>query len=71
MCVASVKSMTWAIKAKKALNNAYIECEIIKLEANMSKKGCGYGVKFDCINYHLVEKNLNENKVKYTQILNL
>lgn len=71
MCVASLKSMTIALKAKKVLNNAFIDCEIIKLEANMTKKGCGYGIKFDCMNYYSVEKVLNENKVNYTQILSL
>ena len=38
MCVASVRSMTYAQKAKKALENHLIECEIIKLEPNMTKK---------------------------------
>lgn len=71
MCVATLKSMTIALKAKKILNNAFIECEIIKLEANLTKRGCGYGIKFDCINYYSVEKILNDNKVKYNQILNL
>ena len=44
MCTASFKSMTMALKAKKTLTESYIECEIIKLEPNMTKKGCAYGI---------------------------
>ena len=71
MCVASLKSMTTAIKAKKALNEFYIDCEIIKLEPNMTKKGCAYGIKFDCINTYSVENVLNEKRVKYSEIFRL
>lgn len=71
MCIVSLKSMTVALKAKKALNQSYIDCEIIKLEPNMTKKGCAYGIKFDCINIYSVENVLNENRVKYTEIFRL
>ena len=39
MCIASLKSMTHAIKAKNALTDYYIDAEIVKLEPNMTKKG--------------------------------
>ncbi len=71
MCVASLKSMTVALKAKKALNEAYIDCEIIKLEPYMTKRGCAYGIKFDCINIYSAENVLNKNRVKYTEIFRL
>lgn len=71
MCVASLKSMTIAIKAKKALNDAYINCEIINLEPHMTKKGCAYGLKFDCINMYTVIDILNSKKIKYTQIIRI
>jgi hypothetical protein len=71
MCVASVRSMTYAQKAKKALENHLIECEIIKLEPNMTKKGCAYGVKFQCINLYAAKDALDKNSVKYTEIISL
>ena len=71
MCVVSLKSMTIALKAKKALNEAFIGCEIIKLEPHMTKKGCAYGVQFDCLNFNNVESILKHNKVKYTEIFRL
>ncbi len=69
MCLASLKSMTYAIKAKKVLAQYYINSEIIKLDSSMMKKGCNYGIKFDCINLYAVEKALKEHNVKYSQII--
>ena len=71
MCVASLKSMTVAIKAKNALEEAYIDCEIIKLDSNMTKKGCAYGIKFNCININSLENVLKKKRVNYTEILRL
>ena len=71
MCVASLRSMTIALKAKKVLNEAFIDCEIIKLEPHMTKRGCAYGIKFDCINIYSVENVLKQNRVKYTEIFRL
>ena len=50
MCVASLKSMTYAIKAKRILQEIGIDSEIIKLEPHMTHNGCAYGIKFNCLN---------------------
>lgn len=71
MCVASMKSMTYAIKAKKALAQFNIEAEIIKLEPHMTHNGCAYGIKFDCINLYSAQDALTKFNVKYTEIINL
>lgn len=71
MCVVALKSMTYAIKAKKVFDRYLIYTEIIKLEPHMTKKGCNYGVKFECININAVEDALKNNSVKYTEIINL
>lgn len=69
MCIASMKSMTYAIKAQRALSSNYINSEIIKLDSNMTKKGCSYGVRFDCINLQVAERALKSHGVKYSQII--
>lgn len=71
MCVASLKSMTVALKVKKAFDEAYIDCKIIKLEPHMTKKGCAYGIEFDCINVYSAENVLSKKRVKYTEIFEL
>ena len=71
MCAIALKSMTYAIKAKKALNDYYIDADIIKLEPNMTKKGCAYGVRFDCVNLIAVQDVLRKNTIKYTELIRL
>ncbi|MBP3495410.1 MAG: DUF3343 domain-containing protein [Clostridia bacterium] len=63
--------MTYALKAKKALTENYIDSEIIKLEPYMSKKGCSYGIRFDCVNLYAVESVFKRKSVKYTEIINI
>ncbi len=69
ICIASLKSLTYAIKAQKVLSNYYINAEIVKLDSTNNKKGCSYGVKFDCINLYSAENALKNNNVKYFQII--
>lgn len=68
MCLVSLKSMTYAIKAKKVLAKNNINSDIIKLDPGMTQKGCSYGVKFDCINLYVTERVLKENNVNYSQL---
>ena len=69
MCIVALKSMTYAIKAKNALSDYYIDAEIVKLEPNMTKKGCAYGVSFNCVNFESVKEALRKGAIKYTEIL--
>lgn len=69
MCIASLKSMTYALKAKRTLANYYINSEIIKLDSDMTKNGCAYGVKFDCMNLYAAENALKSHNINYSQIL--
>lgn len=71
MCVASLKSMTIAIKAQKALNKEGIASEIVRLEPNMTKKGCAYGIKFSCLSLYSVQNALDSNRIRYSEIISL
>lgn len=71
MCAIALKSMTYAMKAKKALNDNYINADVIKLAPNMTKKGCAYGVRFDCVNLTAVQDVLRNGAIKYTELINL
>ena len=71
MCIVALRSMTYAIKTKKALEDSYIDCEIVKLEPNMTKKGCAYGVSFNCVNTNNVINAMKKSSIKYTELLNI
>lgn len=70
MCAVALKSMTFAVKAKKALNDYYIDADIVKLEPSMTKKGCAYGVKFDCVNLKSAQEALKKWSIRYTELIN-
>ena len=70
MCVASLKSMTYAMKAKRTLQELNVSSEIIKLEPHMTHTGCAYGIKFDCVNLYFVIDALTKKHINYTEILN-
>lgn len=69
MCIIALKSMTHAIKAKNALSDHLIDADIVKLEPTMTKKGCAYGVSFNCINLDSAVAALKKWSVRYTEIV--
>lgn len=71
MCIVALRSMTHAIKAKKCLEDSYIDCEIVKLQPNMTKKGCAYGVNFNCVNTNHVIDAMKNSNIRYTELLNI
>ena len=70
MCVATFRSMTYAIKAKSALDQLSIYNKIINLDSRLSKRGCSYGIEFDCINMNTILGIFDKNKIKYIKLLN-
>lgn len=71
MCIVALRSMTHAIKAKKTLEDNYIDSEIVRLEPHMTKKGCAYGVSFNCVNTNCVIDAFKRSAIKYTELLNI
>ena len=61
--------MTHAIKAKKALDEYFIDSEIVKLDPTMTKKGCAYGVKFNCVNLDSVNNAFKRYSIRYTELI--
>ena len=47
-CTAALASLTYAIKAQRALSEMGIEAKTVKLDRNQSSRGCEYGISYDC-----------------------
>ncbi|MBQ7357925.1 MAG: DUF3343 domain-containing protein [Clostridia bacterium] len=47
-CVASIGSTTLAMKAQRALSAEAIASSVIKINSSRTRRGCAYGVSFDC-----------------------
>ena len=64
-----MKSMTYAMKAEKALSAKKINCEIVKIDPQLTKRGCSYGVKFDCGRLDDLNKVFSEKGINYGDII--
>lgn len=47
-CTAALVSLTYAMKAQKALSAAGLHSDIVKLDSSRTRRGCAYGVQFRC-----------------------
>ena len=48
-CLAIIGSMTQAMRAQKALANAAVRAEVIKVDSALTGKGCAYAVSYSCL----------------------
>lgn len=69
MCIASMKTMTAALKAKRALFSAGIPSEVVSLDRSLTKNGCAYGISYPCAVGRDVERILNINRIDYGALL--
>lgn len=47
-CIAALNSLTLAMKAQDALSGGAVFSKIVKLDSDMTKKGCAYGLDIPC-----------------------
>ena len=65
----ALESMTAAVKATRTLAKQGIFAEVIGLSANETKRGCAYGVSFDCDAIDTVRAALRGSGITVTQYL--
>lgn len=66
ICTASLISLTYAIKAQKELAKRGFAAKVVKLDPSLSKKGCTYGVEFDCTEGRAVRAALSAARISVT-----
>lgn len=69
MCIAAIKNMTGAMRARDALRRAGIEAEIVSIDASLTKRGCAYGVSFPCRMRREAEHTLRMKNIDFGEIL--
>lgn len=70
-CLITMRSETYSHKGVRALRENGIPSSITKLDPELSKKGCSYGIKFDCRHRAVVQRVLSDNKIPYSDIRSL
>ena len=68
-CVGALGTMTAALRATRALGKHGIFAEVIGLSARESKRGCGYGVSFDCAAIDQVRSILKSDGITVSEYL--
>ena len=68
-CVGAIGSMTAALKATQELAKYGIRVEVIGLSANETRRGCAYGISFDCNAINEVRNALKKSGITVSQYL--
>ncbi len=62
----TVGSVTYAIKAKKALAGIGIKSKLIKVDSSKTNKGCEYGIEFPSANFLDAVAELKKQQIDYS-----
>ena len=69
MCIATMKSITAAERARSALSAAGIFVSVISLDPSLTKKGCAYGIEFYGKDKTKVKSILRKKGISYGEII--
>ena len=69
-CTAALSSLTYAIKAQRALEGAGLYSDIVKLDSRRTRHGCADGIEFSCEYMTRVKSVMKENGIGVIKYLN-
>lgn len=69
MCIATMKTMTRAVKGRAALESRGIRGEIVSLDPALTRYGCSYGIRFPCEEENCVLRVLEEKQIPWGTVL--
>lgn len=68
-CGAAIPSLTLCIRAQRALLENGIDASVVKLDPSLTRRGCAYGIEFDCNSAHTVRAVLSKGGIRVTQYI--
>ncbi len=68
-CTAAMTSLTYAMKAQRVLSAAGLNSDIVKLDSSRTRRGCAYGLQFDCDQNDRVRRALRDGGVRVRDYL--
>ena len=71
VCRVTVGSVTYATKAQRALANAAIYSETVKLDSGNAGRGCTYGLEFPCSQWDGVRTVLQNAGIRARDLIRL
>ena len=67
-CMITMKSVTYAEKAKKAARSAGIMGKIVSIDPSITKRGCAYGISLPCGDVSGMIALLERKKIPYGEV---
>jgi len=68
-CIITMKSMTYAEKAKRTALGAGIRGEIVSIDPSVTKRGCAYGLSLPCREAARLLPVLEKKGIRYGEVL--
>lgn len=68
-CIIAISSVNHAIRCEKLLNQSYLKTKIVKLQPNVTKKGCAYGIEINCKDVPVAISFLDKAGIPYSEIV--
>lgn len=69
MCIAAIRNMTGAMKARDALSRVGIFSQIVSIDTSLTKRGCAYGISFPCEREVEVKRILKAKNIDFGEIM--
>lgn len=69
LCTASMRSMTYALKAQRCLESAGVYSYIVKLDGSATRRGCAYGITFYCASGDIVRRVFRSERISVSQYI--
>lgn len=68
-CIIAISSVNHAIRCEKLLSQRYLKTKIVKLQPNVTKKGCAYGIEINCKDVPVAISFLDKAGIPYSEIV--
>ena len=68
-CIITMKSVTYAEKAKRAAHSVGLQVEIVSVDPSVTKRGCSYGISLPCRDASDLIRLLERKKIPYGEII--
>lgn len=68
-CIIAISSINHALRAEKLLHSHSIQCRITKLQPQVTKKGCAYGLEINCKDVPSAITFLNNAGISFSEIV--
>ncbi len=68
-CIITMRSMTYAEKAKRAASSLGIGAGIVSIDPAVTRRGCSYGLSLSCADTDRLTRALDRKGIPYGEVM--